>query len=90
MRVIRHVRQRTQAALAAGPRRQLLAFVADNAESGGHELVAIPDDAWRAGWQVAGAAAAWRSRQAVWGSMHRQGFDSADRHPAPVGVPPAS
>ncbi|HEY7274016.1 MAG TPA: glycosyltransferase [Actinoplanes sp.] len=25
-------------------------------------------------WQVSGAAAAWRGRQAVWGSMHRQGF----------------
>jgi HEAT repeat protein len=48
VRVIRHVRVRTQAALAAGPRRQLLAFVADNGESGGHELVAIPDEAWRA------------------------------------------
>jgi cellulose synthase/poly-beta-1,6-N-acetylglucosamine synthase-like glycosyltransferase len=27
-------------------------------------------------WQVAGAASAWRGRQAVWGSMQRQGFDS--------------
>jgi HEAT repeat protein len=48
VRVMRHLRQRKQAALAAGPRRQLLAFVADNGESGGAELVAIPDDAWRA------------------------------------------
>jgi hypothetical protein len=47
-RVIRHVRHRKQAALAAEPRRKLLAFVADNGESGGAELVAIPDDAWRA------------------------------------------
>jgi len=31
-------------------------------------------------WQVAGAASAWRGRQAVWGSMQRQGFDSP---PAP-------
>jgi cellulose synthase/poly-beta-1,6-N-acetylglucosamine synthase-like glycosyltransferase len=28
-------------------------------------------------WQVAGAASAWRGRQAVWGSMQRQGFDTA-------------
>ncbi|HEY7274017.1 MAG TPA: HEAT repeat domain-containing protein [Actinoplanes sp.] len=48
VRVIRQVGQRKRAALAAGPRRQLLAFVADNGESGGAELVAIPDDAWRA------------------------------------------
>jgi HEAT repeat protein len=48
VRVIRQVRQRKQATLGAGPRRQLLAFVADNGESGGHELVAIPDEAWRA------------------------------------------
>ena len=33
---------------AAGPRRALLAFVADNGEEGSHDLVAIPEDAWRA------------------------------------------
>lgn len=48
VRVARTVRQRRQATLAAGPRRALLAFVADNGEEGGHDLVAIPDDAWRA------------------------------------------
>jgi HEAT repeat protein len=48
VRLIRQARQRTQAQLAAGPRRQLLAFVADNGESGGHELVAISDEAWHA------------------------------------------
>jgi cellulose synthase/poly-beta-1,6-N-acetylglucosamine synthase-like glycosyltransferase len=29
-------------------------------------------------WQVAGAAGAWRGRQAVWGTMHRQGFDTVE------------
>jgi cellulose synthase/poly-beta-1,6-N-acetylglucosamine synthase-like glycosyltransferase len=29
-------------------------------------------------WQVTGAAGAWRGRQAVWGTMHRQGFDTAE------------
>ncbi|AGZ40604.1 HEAT repeat domain-containing protein [Actinoplanes friuliensis] len=48
VRVFRKVRQRKRAALAAGPRRALLAFVADNGEQGSHDLVAIPDDAWRA------------------------------------------
>ena len=48
VRVVRHVRQRRQAILAAGPRRQLLAFAADNGEGGGDHLVAIPDAAWRA------------------------------------------
>jgi HEAT repeat protein len=48
VRLFRTSRQRRAAALAAGPRRSLLAFVADNGEDGGHELVAIPDDAWRA------------------------------------------
>jgi cellulose synthase/poly-beta-1,6-N-acetylglucosamine synthase-like glycosyltransferase len=33
-------------------------------------------------WQVAGAAAAWRGRQAVWGSMQRQGFDTVPAVPA--------
>ncbi|MGW4947026.1 HEAT repeat domain-containing protein [Actinoplanes sp. NPDC004185] len=48
VRVARKLRQRRQAALAAGPRRALLAFVADNGEHGAQELVAIPDEAWRA------------------------------------------
>lgn len=53
VRVGRQVRQRRQAALAAGPRRALLAFVAENGERGGDELIAIPDDAWRAAESVA-------------------------------------
>ncbi|GLZ01977.1 HEAT repeat domain-containing protein [Actinoplanes sp. NBRC 103695] len=48
VRVHRHVRRRKQAALAAGPRQALLAFVADNGEEGSHGLVAIPEDAWKA------------------------------------------
>lgn len=48
VRVIRNVRRRRREALAAGPRRALLAFVADNGEEGSDELVDIPDDAWRA------------------------------------------
>ena len=38
-----------------------------------------------AAWQVLGAAGAWRGKQAVWGTMHREGFDT---HPdqKPVGV----
>jgi HEAT repeat protein len=48
VRIGRQVRQRKQAALAAGPRRALLAFVAGNGEEGSHDLVAIPDDAWKA------------------------------------------
>lgn len=47
-RVVRTVRMRKRTALAAGPRRALLAFVADNGEDGGDELVAIADNAWRA------------------------------------------
>jgi HEAT repeat protein len=47
-RISRQVRQRKRAALAAGPRRALLAFVADHGEEGSHDLVAIPDDAWKA------------------------------------------
>jgi HEAT repeat protein len=47
-RIVRQLRQRRRAILAAGPRRALLAFVADNGEDGGHDLVAIPDDAWKA------------------------------------------
>lgn len=48
VRLLRGVRQRRLAALAAGPRRALLAFVADNGQEGSHDLVAIPEDAWRA------------------------------------------
>lgn len=48
VRILRTIRHRRLAALAAGPRRALLAFAADNGEEGGHDLVAIPDDAWRA------------------------------------------
>ena len=29
-------------------------------------------------WQVSGAVGAWRGRQAVWGTMHRLGFDTPD------------
>jgi cellulose synthase/poly-beta-1,6-N-acetylglucosamine synthase-like glycosyltransferase len=31
-----------------------------------------------AAFQVTGAASAWRGRQAVWGTMHRQGFDTGE------------
>jgi cellulose synthase/poly-beta-1,6-N-acetylglucosamine synthase-like glycosyltransferase len=31
-----------------------------------------------AGWQVSGAVSAWWGRQAVWGTMHRQGFDTEE------------
>jgi HEAT repeat protein len=48
VRVFRQVRERRRAALAAGPRQALLAFVADNGEQGSHGLVAIPDDVWKA------------------------------------------
>ncbi|RZU51833.1 HEAT repeat protein [Krasilnikovia cinnamomea] len=48
IRVIRTVRQRRQDRLAAGPRRALLAFVADSGESGADELLAIPPRAWQA------------------------------------------
>lgn len=48
IRLLRRGRQRRQAELAAGPRRALLAFVADNGEDGGRELVEIPGPAWRA------------------------------------------
>jgi cellulose synthase/poly-beta-1,6-N-acetylglucosamine synthase-like glycosyltransferase len=39
-------------------------------------------------WQVSGAIHAWRGGQAVWGTMHRQGFDSdvSDRAKETVGV----
>ncbi|GAA2469034.1 HEAT repeat domain-containing protein [Winogradskya humida] len=48
VRLYRRFKHRKQARLAAGPRRSLLAFVADNGEEGSHDLVAIPEDAWRA------------------------------------------
>jgi HEAT repeat protein len=48
VRLIRTSRHARQAALAGGPRKALLAFVAENGEEGGPELVAVPDDAWRA------------------------------------------
>src|SRR4051812_129863 len=48
VRIVRHLRRRKLATLAAGPRRTLLAFVADNGEEGSQDLVAIPDDAWAA------------------------------------------
>jgi cellulose synthase/poly-beta-1,6-N-acetylglucosamine synthase-like glycosyltransferase len=31
-----------------------------------------------AAWQVCGAVGAWRGRQAVWGTMHREGFDTGE------------
>jgi cellulose synthase/poly-beta-1,6-N-acetylglucosamine synthase-like glycosyltransferase len=37
-------------------------------------------------WQVMGAVAAWRGRQAVWGTMRREGF--GEPPPEPVGVGP--
>jgi HEAT repeat protein len=49
----RHLRRRRIAALGAGPRRALLAFVADNGEHGSEDLIAIPEDAWRAAWPAA-------------------------------------
>ncbi|MEV8507069.1 HEAT repeat domain-containing protein [Actinoplanes sp. NPDC051475] len=48
VRLLRRTRLRKRAQLATLPRRALLAFVAENGEEGGDELVAIPDDAWRA------------------------------------------
>ncbi len=47
-RIARKVRLARRMALAAGPRRALLSFVADNGEEGSPELVAIPDHAWAA------------------------------------------
>jgi cellulose synthase/poly-beta-1,6-N-acetylglucosamine synthase-like glycosyltransferase len=35
-------------------------------------------------WQVSGALNAWRGRTAVWGSMHREGFDVHERDAEPV------
>jgi cellulose synthase/poly-beta-1,6-N-acetylglucosamine synthase-like glycosyltransferase len=37
-----------------------------------------------AAWQVSGATNAWRGRTAVWGSMHREGFDPGERDAEPV------
>jgi HEAT repeat protein len=48
VRICRGVRHRRLAALAAGPRRALLAFVADNGEHGSADLMGIPEDAWQA------------------------------------------
>jgi HEAT repeat protein len=48
VRLFRTARLRRRTALAAAPRRALLAFVADNGEEGGDDLVAIADDAWQA------------------------------------------
>jgi HEAT repeat protein len=48
VRVLRKIRHRRRAILAAGPRRVLIAFAAENGEHGGHDLIAIPADAWRA------------------------------------------
>jgi cellulose synthase/poly-beta-1,6-N-acetylglucosamine synthase-like glycosyltransferase len=39
-------------------------------------------------WQVAGAAGAWRGRQAVWGTMQREGFGEAPPEPVGVSAPP--
>jgi cellulose synthase/poly-beta-1,6-N-acetylglucosamine synthase-like glycosyltransferase len=35
-------------------------------------------------WQVTGAASAWHGRQAVWGTMHREGFDAHDLDAPPM------
>jgi HEAT repeat protein len=48
VRAVRQVRRRRVSALAAGPRRALLTFVAENGEEGGDDLANIPDDAWKA------------------------------------------
>jgi hypothetical protein len=34
-------------------------------------------------WQVSGVAHAWQGRQAVWGTMHREGFDTEPAEAAP-------
>lgn len=47
-RILRITRLRRQRALAAAPRKALLAFLADNGETGADGLVAIADDAWSA------------------------------------------
>lgn len=48
VRVSRQARRRKQDRLAAGPRRALLAFIAGDGVEGSDDLVAIPDDAWKA------------------------------------------
>ncbi|MFI5492310.1 HEAT repeat domain-containing protein [Actinoplanes sp. NPDC051859] len=48
VRVTRRIKDNERARLAEQPRKALLAFVADNGEEGSDDLVAIPDDAWRA------------------------------------------
>lgn len=48
VRILRQIRRRRRETLAAGPRRALLAFAADNGEEGSFGLVAIPEDAWKA------------------------------------------
>jgi cellulose synthase/poly-beta-1,6-N-acetylglucosamine synthase-like glycosyltransferase len=48
--------------------RGILAAVIEN--FGYRQLLAV--------WQVVGAAGAWRGRTAVWGTMHREGFDTAE------------
>ncbi len=48
VRLLRTSRTRRRAVLAEGPRKALLAFVAENGEEGTEQLVAIPDDAWQA------------------------------------------
>lgn len=48
VRATRQIRSRRNAALAAGPRRALLNFVAENGEEGSADLIAIPQDAWSA------------------------------------------
>jgi hypothetical protein len=53
VRGLRTIRKRRLAALGAGPRRALLAFLADNGEVGSEDLIAIPSDAWRAVLPVA-------------------------------------
>jgi cellulose synthase/poly-beta-1,6-N-acetylglucosamine synthase-like glycosyltransferase len=53
--------------------RGMLAAIVEN--FGYRQLLAL--------WQVSGAVAAWHGRPAVWGAMHREGFDAHD-----LGAPP--
>jgi cellulose synthase/poly-beta-1,6-N-acetylglucosamine synthase-like glycosyltransferase len=39
-------------------------------------------------WQVSGVLHAWRGRQAVWGTMHREGFDTGPADPEPAEAAP--
>lgn len=48
VRVRRRIRHKRQEVLAAAPRRTLLAFLAENGEEGGPELLAIAEPAWQA------------------------------------------